>query len=111
MCCFSKPVTHVSGTSIFARTAEAGRQFLVYSMSIEAKEDLAMVLPLPVKLGSDEKGVSFIDLRLTLNSFVIWKKDSCHLNSEELPTLNWRNHPKILWLCRWELLKLPSCPP
>jgi hypothetical protein len=69
MCCFSRPVTHVSGTSIFARTAEAGRQFLVYSMSIEAKEDLAMVLPLPVKLGTDEKGVSFIDLKAYPNFF------------------------------------------
>jgi hypothetical protein len=63
MCCFSKPVDHVSGTSIFARTTGASRQFLVYSMSIQSKEDLAMVLPLPVKPGTDEEGVSFIDLK------------------------------------------------
>src|SRR4051794_3567326 len=63
MCCFSKPVTHVSATNIFARTNGAARQFLVYAMSIQAKEDLAMVLPLPVKPGTDEKGVSFIDLK------------------------------------------------
>jgi hypothetical protein len=31
-------------------------------MSIDAKEDLAMVLPLPVKPGTGEKGVRFIDL-------------------------------------------------
>lgn len=70
MCCFSKPVTHVSATSIFARTTGAGRQFLVYSMSIQAKEDLAMVLPLPVKPGTDEKGVTFIDLKNYPNFFV-----------------------------------------
>lgn len=62
MCCFSRPVISVSATNIFARAAENGRQFLVYSMTVKAKEDLAMVLPLPVKIGTDEKGVSFIDL-------------------------------------------------
>jgi hypothetical protein len=62
MCCFSQPVVSVSATNIFARPAEEGRQFLVYSMTLKAKTDLAMVLPLPVKAGTDEKGVSFIDL-------------------------------------------------
>jgi hypothetical protein len=69
MCMFSKPITHVGGTNIFARTAGAERQFLVYSMSIEATEDLAMVLPLPVKPGTDEKGINFIDLHLYANFF------------------------------------------
>src|SRR5688572_1509042 len=62
MCCFSRPVISVSATNIFARAEEDGRQFLVYSMKLNAKDDLAMVLPLPVKVGSDEKDVSFIDL-------------------------------------------------
>jgi hypothetical protein len=62
MCCFSQPVVHVSTTQIFARSESAERQFLVYSMKLEAKEPLAMILPLPVKAGSAEKSVKFIDL-------------------------------------------------
>jgi len=62
MCCFSQPVVSVSATNIFARPANEGRQFLVYSMTLNVKKDLAMVLPLPVEPGTDEKGVSFIDL-------------------------------------------------
>src|SRR5687768_11706626 len=63
MCCFSRPVQSVSATTIFARSGAEGRQFLVYSMALRAKEDLAMVLPLPVKPGSGEKAVTFIDLQ------------------------------------------------
>src|SRR5690349_17102183 len=63
MCCFSRPVQSVSATNIFARSAEGGQQYLVYSMTLRAKEELAMVLPLPVKAGSGEKAVSFIDLK------------------------------------------------
>src|SRR5688572_20344397 len=63
MCCFSRPVQSVTATNIFARAAEGGRQYLVYSMKLRAKEELAMVLPLPVKAGSGEKSVSFIDLK------------------------------------------------
>jgi hypothetical protein len=62
MCCFSQPVISVSATNIFARAGEDGRQFLVYSMTVNAKNELAMVLPLPVKIGTGEKGVNFIDL-------------------------------------------------
>jgi len=62
MCCFSRPVISVSATNIFARPAEQGRQFVVYSMTLNAKDDLAMILPLPVKSGSGEEAVSFIDL-------------------------------------------------
>src|SRR5256885_9083912 len=63
MCCFSKPVISVSGTNIFARPEADGRQLLVYSMTIDAKEDLAMILPLPVKTPAGEKDVRFIDLK------------------------------------------------
>lgn len=62
MCCFSRPVTSVSATKIFARLAGGGRQFLAYSMVYQAKEDLAMVLPLPVPAGTAENAVQFIDL-------------------------------------------------
>ena len=62
MCCFSRPVQSVSATKIFARSAEGGSQSLVYSMTLRAKEALAMVLPLPVKPGSGEGAVKFIDL-------------------------------------------------
>ena len=63
MCCFSRPVISVSATNIFARAGEEGRQFLVYSMSIQAETDLAMILPLPVKQPAGEKDVMFIDLK------------------------------------------------
>jgi hypothetical protein len=63
MCCFSQPVEVVSDTNIFARSADEGRQFLVYSMSYGASVDLAMVLPLPVPPGSAEDAVSFINLQ------------------------------------------------
>jgi hypothetical protein len=62
MCMFSGPVVSVSATNIFARPSENGRQFLAYSMTLNAKKELAMVLPLPVKIGTGEKDVSFIDL-------------------------------------------------
>jgi len=63
MCCFSRPVQSVSATNIFARPGEDGRQLLAYSMTLKAKEDLAMVLPLPVQAGSGEQAVTFINLK------------------------------------------------
>jgi len=63
MCCFSQPVISVSGTNIFARPDADGRQLLVYSMTINAASDLAMILPLPVKTPAGEKDVKFIDLK------------------------------------------------
>jgi len=63
MCCFTRPVIAVNTTRIFARAAEDSRQFLVYSMHVEAGENLAMVLPLPVKLGAGEQGVKFTNLK------------------------------------------------
>jgi hypothetical protein len=69
MCCFSKPVVSVSDTKIFARAGADGRQFLVYSMGLSAKQDLAMILPLPVAPGTGEKGVEFINLKGYSNFF------------------------------------------
>src|SRR5215831_13727288 len=63
MCCFSQPVISVSGTNIFARPDADGRQLLVYSMTINARNDLAMILPLPVKTPAGEKDVKCTDLK------------------------------------------------
>jgi len=62
MCCFSQPVVSVSATNIFARPTDEGRQFLAYSMTVNAEKELAMILPLPVNVGTDEKGLTFFDL-------------------------------------------------
>ena len=62
MCCFSRPVISVSGTNIFARATSPERQALVYSMVLNAREELAMILPIPVRLRSGEKAVRFINL-------------------------------------------------
>jgi hypothetical protein len=62
MCCFSRPVRLVADTNIFARASKDGRQFLVYSMRLDAAEDLAMILPIPVPVKSPENAVRFINL-------------------------------------------------
>jgi hypothetical protein len=61
MCCFSQPVEFVAGTNIFARPARAG-QYLVYSMTLKAGSDLAMILPIPTPKASKEDAVTFINL-------------------------------------------------
>ena len=63
MCCFSQSVQYVQATNIFARSGADGRQWLVYSMEYQAKTDLSMVLPIPVKAGGGESAVEFIDLK------------------------------------------------
>ncbi len=62
MCCFSRAVEKVADTNIFARAGKDGRQFLVYAMKMSAKDDLAMILPLPVPKGAKEDAVKFISL-------------------------------------------------
>lgn len=62
MCCFSRPIEHVSGTRIFARVLEGAEQALVYQMTLAATEALAMVLPLPVPIGAGDDAVRFVDL-------------------------------------------------
>lgn len=62
MCCFSGHVEYVSNTRIFARAEDSVRQFVVYQMAYGAKNELAMILPVPVRYGSGENGVRFIDL-------------------------------------------------
>jgi hypothetical protein len=62
MCCFSRPVDLVANTNIFARAGKDKRQFLVYSMTLSAKEDLAMILPIPTPKDAKEEDVKFINL-------------------------------------------------
>lgn len=62
MCCFSRPVASVSQTRIFARPALAGRQVLVYGMQLDAPEELAMILPLPVGKDAREDALAFVNL-------------------------------------------------
>ena len=62
MCCFTRPVKNVNSTRIFAREAQGNSQFVVYQMNLESKEDLAMVLPLPVDPSKGEQALEFINL-------------------------------------------------
>jgi hypothetical protein len=62
MCCFSRPIELVADTNIFARAGKDGRQFLVYAMTMSAKEDLAMILPIPSPKDAKEDAVKFINL-------------------------------------------------
>lgn len=53
MCIFSGNA-EVSGTRIFSRLNEDNKQFLAYQMTFSAKEPLAMILPIPVNVQSEE---------------------------------------------------------
>jgi hypothetical protein len=77
MCCFSGPVKSVHSTNIFARVGDGDRQFIVYSMSVDAPADLAMILPLPVKTPAGEKDAHFIDLHDMSDFFM--QVDRCFL--------------------------------
>lgn len=81
MCCFSRPVDFVHSTKIFARAENAHRQFLAYSMTVSAKEDLAMILPLPVRAGSGETAITFISLEEYPQFFVDLEKGFPELRS------------------------------
>lgn len=63
MCCFSGTVEYVGGTKIFARRKRDGRQVLVYEMDYRAKDDLAMILPIPTPRNANEDAVEFISLK------------------------------------------------
>lgn len=62
MCLFSRHVEKVWSTRIFARPLASGRQLLVYGMSLEIAEDVAMVLPIPVPPEGPDDAVTFVDL-------------------------------------------------
>ncbi len=62
MCCFSRAVRYVGNTQIFCRVGPKGSQVVIYSMDFEADEELAMVLPVPVRAGAVESDLKFINL-------------------------------------------------
>lgn len=64
MCCFSGKVKQVSSTSIFCRMGARGNQVVIYSMYLEADQDLAMILPIPVSQERGEDSVTFVNLSL-----------------------------------------------
>src|SRR5688572_12640841 len=59
---FTVPFQSADSTSLFARSLPEGRQVVVCELFLEAREDVAMILPIPVKPGSGEKAVQFVDL-------------------------------------------------
>ena len=81
MCCFTvvtplgfvarlfAPKVHVSQTNIFARMVARGRQVLAYGMNLSTRDEIAMVLPLPVPPGSGEDAVRFVDLSAHAHMF------------------------------------------
>ena len=62
MCMFTRAVRDVADTRMFARLAGDNRQMLVYQMSVQIEEALAMVLPLPVPPDTGENAIQFINL-------------------------------------------------
>jgi hypothetical protein len=60
MCIFSQEVRHVSATRIFARLT-GDSQRLVYEMRLASDLDVAMILPLPTQLASEDQ-VGFVNL-------------------------------------------------
>lgn len=63
MCIFSQKVDSVSATRIFARGTDKAEQYVSYGMKMRSQSDVAMILPIPVRKGSGEKAVTFINLR------------------------------------------------
>lgn len=63
MCCFSRPVQQVADTKIYARDSKDGKQFVVYSMLVSSKEDLAMILPIPTPKESKDDAVRFLNFQ------------------------------------------------
>jgi hypothetical protein len=62
MCCFSRPVTSVNATKIFARLTGKFEQGIVYQMNLDAPEDLAMILPIPVAQPAKDDAITFLNL-------------------------------------------------
>ncbi|MFZ1754312.1 MAG: hypothetical protein WBO46_17460 [Caldilineaceae bacterium] len=83
MCMFSGPVAEVAGTKIFARASAQGSQFLVYSMSYAASDELAMILPLPTPAYPPEDALRFIDFSAYADFFD--ELDDCFAKTRGLP--------------------------
>lgn len=78
MCCFSRSVSSVAATKIFARGLPDGRQALAYAMNVALGEELAMILPLPVPAQPAEDAVSFINLEGEESTTRFASTPSCH---------------------------------
>lgn len=63
MCMFSRHVRSVSSTSILVREVTRGNHALVYSMAVDAREPVAMILPVPVLKGSGDDAIIFVNLQ------------------------------------------------
>lgn len=63
MCCFTGYVQSVEDTSIFVRDLGNGRHALAYAMTLETRDEVAMILPVPVLPGSGEDALKFINLQ------------------------------------------------
>ena len=61
MCCFSGKIRNVENTRIFARAMDEGVQFIAYAMNLDTPQDVAMILPIPVKPGTKEEQVKFVN--------------------------------------------------
>jgi hypothetical protein len=59
MCCFSGPVKSVGKTKIYAGSLGGRKRALVYQMDVESKADVAMILPVPNKMGTE---IEFVNL-------------------------------------------------
>jgi len=68
MCIFTGNINQVSATRIFGRNIR-DRQVIIYDMFLSSDNELAMVLPIPVAIGSDNSTVSFVDLSQYQNLF------------------------------------------
>lgn len=69
MCIFSGEVTRVSATNIFVKDRGNGMHALVYSMVVDFRDPVAMVLPVPTLIGSGDEALKFIDLSGCPNFF------------------------------------------
>ncbi len=63
MCIFSGKIENVRATRIFSRATNKEAQFVAYSMSMTSKSEVAMILPIPVKPGTGDKAVTFVNLK------------------------------------------------
>lgn len=62
MCCFSGTVSFVGSARIFGRFLDGMNQCFVDEMKLDAREELAMILPIPVVQPAKEDAVKFADL-------------------------------------------------
>jgi hypothetical protein len=62
MCIFSGPVTEVAATSLYVCEVRRNNHATVYSMQVQNRTPVAMILPVPVLHGTGDDALSFVDL-------------------------------------------------